>query len=102
YAGSKREFSLVLERDPSAISARFNLARTRAAMGDHEGAIREYSGVLAKDPSDVAARYQLGLSYAATNRKGEAVLELNRALQMDRDADRAAEMRKKLGQIQSQ
>ena len=102
YTGSRREFSLVLERDPSSSSARFNLARTLAAMDDHAGAIREYQTLLAKDPNDVAARYQLGLSYAATSRKGEAVTEMSRALSLDRDAGRAAEMRKKLEQIQSQ
>lgn len=102
YAGSRREFLLVLERNPASSSARFNLARTLAAMDDHAGAIREYEMLLARDPNDVAARYQLGLSYAATNRKREAVTELSRALSLDRDASRAAEMRKKLEQIQSQ
>jgi thioredoxin-like negative regulator of GroEL len=70
-------------------------------MDDHAGAIREYEALLAKDPTDVAARYQLGLSYAATSRKGEAVAQLSRALSLDRDANRAAEMRKRLEQIQS-
>jgi tetratricopeptide (TPR) repeat protein len=102
YAAAKLEFSRVLENDPSSSSARFNMARTWAAMGDYVGAIREYGGLLAKEPNDVAARYQLGLSYAAAGRKSEAVAELSRALQTDRDASRAAEMRKKLEQIQAQ
>jgi thioredoxin-like negative regulator of GroEL len=68
-------------------------------MGNHATAIREYEALLAKEPTDVAARYQLGLSYAATNRKQEALTELGRALQMDRDANRAAEMHEKLEQI---
>jgi tetratricopeptide (TPR) repeat protein len=102
YEGSKREFSLVLERDPASSSVRFNLARTLAAMRDYSGAIREYEAVLAKDPNDVAARYELGLSYAAVGRKENATTEFGRALAMDRDAGRAAEMRKKLEQIQSQ
>jgi protein O-mannosyl-transferase len=101
YAGAKLEFSRVLENDPSSSSARFNMARTMAAMGDHVAAIREYEALLAKEPNDAAARYQLGLSYAAVNRKSEAVRELSRALQMDRDATRVAEMRKKLEQIQA-
>ena len=99
YTGSGHEFSLVLERDPSSSSAHFNLARTAAAIGNHATAIREYEALLAKEPNDIAARYQLGLSYAATNRKQEALTELGRALQMDRDAHRAAEMHEKLDQI---
>ena len=102
YAAAKLELAQVPENDPSFSYARFHMARTLAAMGDHVAAIREYEALLAKEPNDVAARYQLGLSYAATNRKGEAVMELNRALLMDRDVARAAEMRKKLEQIQSQ
>jgi len=101
FAGAKLEFARVLASDPSSGSARFNLARTLAAMGDHASAIREYEALLANEPNDVAARYQLGLSYAAVNRKSEAVTELTRALQMDRDATRVAEMRKKLEQIQA-
>lgn len=102
YTGAKLELSLVLESDPSSSSARFNLARTLAAMADHSAAIREYQALLAKEPTDVAARYQLGLSLAATGRKAEALSEFARALQMDGDANRAAEMRKQLEQIQRQ
>ena len=75
---------MVLENDPSSNSARFNMARTLAAMGDHAGAIREYRSVCCRQqPNDVAARYQLGLSYAAVGRKSDAVTEMNRALQME-------------------
>jgi tetratricopeptide (TPR) repeat protein len=102
YASARREFLTVLQRDPASTSARFNLARTLAAEGDHAAAIREYEAVLSQEPNDVAARYQLGLSYAAMNKKREAASELSRALQMDRDVNRAAEMRKKLEQIQLQ
>jgi tetratricopeptide (TPR) repeat protein len=76
------------------------MARTLAAMGDHDGAIRDYEGLLAKEPNDLAAHYQLGLSYAAAGRKNEAIAEINRALLSDRDVNRAAEMRKKLDRIQ--
>jgi len=100
YTGSRQEFSLVLERDPFSSSAHFNLARTAAAMGNHATAISEYEALLAKEPNDVAARYQLGLSYAATNHKEEALTELGRALELDRDVNRATEMHKKLEQIQ--
>ncbi|MGH9931372.1 MAG: tetratricopeptide repeat protein [Pyrinomonadaceae bacterium] len=102
YAAAKLEFARVLESDPSSNSARFNMARTLAAMGDHVAAIREYAALLATEPNDVAARYQLGLSYAANGRKSEALIELGRALQLDRDATRATEMRKKVEQIQAQ
>lgn len=102
YVAAKLEFARVLERDPSSSSARFNMARTLAASGDHVAAIRDYEALLAKEPNDVAARYQLGLSYAAAGRKSEALTELSRALQLDRDATRAAEMRKKAEQIQAQ
>jgi tetratricopeptide (TPR) repeat protein len=102
YATAKLEFSRVLERDLSSSSARFNLARTLAAMNDHAGAIREYEALLARKADDVAARYQLGLSYAATGRKGDAITQLGRALQMDSDSNRTSEMRKKLEQIQAQ
>ncbi|HEY2973888.1 MAG TPA: tetratricopeptide repeat protein [Pyrinomonadaceae bacterium] len=102
YATAKLEFSRVLERDLSSSSARFNLARTLAAMNDHAGAIREYEALLARKADDVAARYQLGLSYAATGRKGDAITQLGRALQMDSDSNRTVEMRKKLEQIQAQ
>lgn len=101
YAGAKLEFERVLAKDPTASSARFNMARILAAMGDHVAAIREYESLLASEPNDVAAHYQLGLSYAAVNRKSEAVRELSRALQMDHDATRIAEMRQKLEQIQA-
>jgi tetratricopeptide (TPR) repeat protein len=101
YAGARREFLTALQRDPASSAARFNLARTLAAAGDHSAAIREYEALLVQEPNDVAAHYQLGLSYAASNRKQEAVTELGRALRMDRDANRAAEMRKKLEEIES-
>ena len=71
-------------------------------MSDHAGAIREYESLLAREADDVAARYQLGLSYAAMGRKGEAITQLDRALQMDSDGNRTSEMRKKLEQIQAQ
>jgi thioredoxin-like negative regulator of GroEL len=102
YAAAKLQFSRALERDPSSSSARFNLARTLAAMSDHSGAIREYEALLATEADDVPARYQLGLSYAATGRKSEAITQLSRALQMDSDDNRTSEMRKKLEQIQAQ
>jgi tetratricopeptide (TPR) repeat protein len=102
YAAAKLEFSRALERDPSSSSARFNLARTLAAMSDHAGAIREYEALLAVEANDLPARYQLGLSYAATGRKGDAITQLGRALQMDNDGNRSSEMRKKLEQIQAQ
>ncbi|HEV7682267.1 MAG TPA: tetratricopeptide repeat protein [Pyrinomonadaceae bacterium] len=102
YAEAKLEFARVLETDPSSDSARFNMARTLAAMGNHPAAIREYEALLAKVPNDVAAHYQLGLSYAATGRKNEALTELGRGLAMDRDANRVAEMRKKVVEIQAQ
>lgn len=102
FSSAKAEFSLVLERDPSSSSARFNLARTLAALSDHAGAIHEYEALLAREADDVAARYQLGLSYAATGRKGDAITQLGRALQMDSDGNRTSEMRKKLEQIQAQ
>jgi tetratricopeptide (TPR) repeat protein len=101
YAAAKKELAMVLDRDPSSNSARFNMARTSAAMGDHGGAIRDYESVLAKAPNDVAAHYQLGLSYAAVGRKSDAVTQISGALQIDRDATRAAEMRKKLEQLQA-
>ncbi len=102
YAAAKLEFARVLESDPSSNSAWFNMARTLAAMGDHLAAIREYEALLAKEPNDIAARYQLGLSYAAAGRRSEALTELGRALSVDRDVNRAAEMRKKVEQIQAQ
>jgi tetratricopeptide (TPR) repeat protein len=102
YPEAKLEFARVLETDPSSNSARFNMARTLAAMGDHVAAIRDYEALLAKEPTDVAARYELGLSYAATGRKNEALTELGRGLALDRDATRVAEMRKKVAQIQAQ
>jgi hypothetical protein len=49
----------------------------------------------------VAAHYQLGLSYAAVGRKSDALIQISGALQIDRDATRAAEMRKKLEQLQA-
>jgi len=101
YAAAKVEFARVLAADPSSNSARFNMARTLAATGDHLAAIREYEALLAKDQNDIAARYQLGLSYAAAGRKSEALTELARALQLDPDATRAAEMRKRIEQLQA-
>jgi tetratricopeptide (TPR) repeat protein len=102
YAEAKLEFARVLDTDPSSDSARFNMARTLAAMGNHPAAIREYEALLAKAPDDVAAHYQLGLSYAATGRKNEALTELSRGLALDRDANRVAEMRKKVVEVQAQ
>lgn len=102
YEGSRREFALVLERDPASSSARFNLGRTKAALNDHAGAIREYEALLVTGPNDVVVRYQLAMSYVATGRKVDAVAEFGRALAMDHDSGRAAEMRRKLEQIQSQ
>ena len=102
YAAAKLEFARVLESDPSSNSARFNMARTLAAVGDQVAAIREYEALLAREPDDIAARYQLGLSYAAAGRRSEALTELGRALAQDRDANRVAEMRKKVAQIQAQ
>jgi len=101
FAAAKAELAIVLAQDPSSNSARFNMARVAAGTGDHATAIREYEALLEKEPNDLEARYQLGLSDAALGRKNEAITEMNRALQADRDANRVAEMRKKLEQIQA-
>jgi thioredoxin-like negative regulator of GroEL len=89
----------VLKRDPSSVSARFNLARTLAALGEYEPAIREFEALLAADPGDVTARYELAASLAAMGRKPEAMGELIRALQLDRDPKRIEENRRKLEQL---
>lgn len=102
YAAAKLELAKVPENDRSFSTARFHMGRTMAAMGDHTGAIREFEVLLTKEPNDVEARYQLGLSYAANGRKNDAIREFTHALQMDRDAKRMDEMRKRLAQLQRQ
>jgi tetratricopeptide (TPR) repeat protein len=99
FETARIEFLEVLKHDPSSVSARFNLARTLAAMDQHEPAIREFQTVLAADPADLPARYGLAASYAEMDRKPEAIAEYSRALQMDRDPARAAEMKIKLEQL---
>ena len=96
------EFQEVLARDPSSVSARFNLARTLAALGEHEPAIQGFQTLLAADPSDVAARYELAASYAAMKRQPEAIAEYTRALQMDRDQKRIEEKKKDLEALMHQ
>jgi tetratricopeptide (TPR) repeat protein len=102
YAAAKLELARVPENDRSFSAARFHMGRALAGLGDYAAAIHEFEVLLAKDPGDVEASYQLGLSYAASGRKTDAIRELGRALQMDRDANRATEMRKKLEQLQKQ
>ena len=99
YEGARRAFSQTLERDPSSVSTRFNLARTFAAMNDHAAAIREYESLLNARPDDAEARYYLALSYDATGRKQEAAAQLTRALSLERNAERAGEMRQALERI---
>jgi Flp pilus assembly protein TadD len=99
FNDARLEFLEVLKRDPSSVSARFNLARTLAALGEHEPAIREFRVLIAADPGDVAARYELANSYAAMDRKPEAIAELTRALQMDRDPKRIEEKKRDLEKL---
>jgi tetratricopeptide (TPR) repeat protein len=101
YTEARLELQEVLRRDPESASARFNLGRTLAAMGEHAPAIREFQSLLAADPTDVAARYELAASYAATNRRPEAIAEYSRALQMDGDAKRIEEMKRKLSVVEN-
>lgn len=100
FNDARLEFLEVLKRDPASVSARFNLARTLAALGEHEPSIREFQALLAADPGDVTARYELAASLAAMARKPEAIAELTRALQMDRDPKRIEEMKRKLDQME--
>jgi thioredoxin-like negative regulator of GroEL len=93
------EFNEVLIRDPSSMSARFNLARTLVEKREYEPANRQFEAVLASDPNDVAARYELAASYAASGHKPQALAEFNRALQMDRDPKRPDEMRKRFSAL---
>ena len=90
----------MLARDPSSASARFNLARTKAALGDYPAAIAGFQALLANDPNDIAARYELAFSYFAAKHYEEANSEFHRASQMDRDPKRADEMRKKFEEAQ--
>jgi tetratricopeptide (TPR) repeat protein len=95
---AQHEFSVVLATDPSSTSARFNMARTLAATGNHEAAIREFQSVLKIDPNDLPARYELAMSYAASGHQQEAIGEFNHAVELDRNSNRQSEMRKKLEQ----
>jgi Flp pilus assembly protein TadD len=100
FNDARLELLEVLKRDPQSVSARFNLARTLAAMDEHEVAIREFQTLLAADPTDVAARYELAASYQKTDRRPEAIAEYSRALQMDNNPKRIAEMRSKLTELE--
>ena len=100
YADAQREFSAVLARDPSSVSARFNLGRTLAAMGQQTAAIKTFEEVLQLTPNDAEAHYQLGLSYAASGRMNDAVSEIQRALSFPNDAQIRREMETKLAEIQ--
>ena len=99
FSDARLEFLEVLKRDPSSVSARFNLARTLAALNEHELAIRDFQALLATDPGDVAARYELADSYEALKRKPEAIAELTRAMQMDRDQKRIQEKKGRLAEL---
>jgi Flp pilus assembly protein TadD len=99
FSEAQLEFLEVLKSDPSSVSARFNLARTLAALNEHELAIRYFQELLAADPGDVAARYELADSYVALKRKPEAIAEITRALQTDRDPKRIQEKTRNLAEL---
>ena len=79
YAEASAQFAEVVRLDTRVPEAHFNLARARAALGDHETAIREYEGLLAGDPTDRAARNALAASYEAVGRHADAAAQRQRA-----------------------
>lgn len=98
---AREQYAQALERDPSSVPLRFNLARAAASLDDYAAAIPLYESVIDRSPGDAEAHYYLGLSYAADGRKPAAIEHIRAALNIERDAGRAAEMRAALENLQN-
>ncbi|WP_296943244.1 tetratricopeptide repeat protein [uncultured Massilia sp.] len=60
-------------RSPLAYAAWFNLAVTRGALADHDGAVRDYRQAIALHPGFVEARLNLGSQYERMGRPDDAL-----------------------------
>jgi len=77
------EYERALERDPTHVKARTNLAVNLVAMGQVERASRELTRVVAVDPENASARTNLGAVLVQQGQVERAVREFREALRID-------------------
>jgi tetratricopeptide (TPR) repeat protein len=77
------EYERALERDPSHVKARTNLAVTLFGLGQVERAARELTRVLAVDPDNASVHTNLGAVLAHQGQVERAVREFQEALRID-------------------
>lgn len=77
------EYERALERDPTHINARTNLAVNLVTLGQINRASRELMRVLAIDPENAGAHTNLGLVLAQQGDVDRAVREFHEALRID-------------------
>ena len=77
------EYERALERDPTHVKARTNLAVNLVNLGQMDRAMRELMRVLAIDPENAGAHTNLGLVFAQQGQVERAVREFREALRID-------------------
>jgi tetratricopeptide (TPR) repeat protein len=77
------EYERALERDPTHVRARTNLAVNLVNLGQIDRASRELTRVLAIDPENASAHTNLGLVLAQQGHVDRAVREFREALRID-------------------
>lgn len=101
YLKAINEFETVLRFEPNHKEASFNLARTYTLSGQVNLAIRQYEKLIDLEPRFLEAYHNLGALYLdLLNKPDEAKQCFERALAVADNAEKAAEIRKIIAQIE--
>ena len=88
----------VLERNPEEVRTWRRLGGILHDLDDEEGALQAFREVVERVPDQSRGRFNLGLQLERMGRQSEAVLQYQRAHQLDADFDRPLERVQDIGQ----
>jgi len=89
--GAIAEYERALQRDPSHVDARGNLAIALVRQGKLDRATRELTTLIKQDPDNASAHTNLGLVLLQQGRAEQARAQLQEALRLDPTLAQAAE-----------
>jgi len=91
------EYQRALDRDPSQVDARGNLAIALVRQGKLDRGAKELTTLIQQDPDNASAHTNLGLVLLQQGRREEARAQLREALRLDPMLAQAAEALRSLG-----
>jgi tetratricopeptide (TPR) repeat protein len=95
--GAIAEYERALQRDPSHVDARGNLAIALVRQGKLDRAARELDTLVQQDPDNASAHTNLGLVLLQQGRREQARAQLQEALRIDPTLAQAAEALRSIG-----